>query len=67
MSVEPKLKRFNQNVLSKYQIYNSVFMTLPFETLSKTVVLLPLFYETCKKGAVKVNHGKEEQVAKTPF
>ncbi|GAB5565561.1 MAG: phosphoenolpyruvate carboxylase [Winogradskyella sp.] len=50
MSVEPKLKRFNQNVLSKYQIYNSVFMTLPFETLSKTVVLLPLFYETCKKG-----------------
>ena len=25
------------------------------------------FYETCKKGAVKVNHGKEEQVAKTPF
>ena len=25
------------------------------------------FYETCKKGAVRVNHGKEEQVAKTPF
>jgi hypothetical protein len=25
------------------------------------------FYETCKKGAVKVNHGKEEQVEKTPF
>lgn len=25
-------------------------MTLPFDTLSKTVALLPLFYETCKKG-----------------
>jgi|TARA_E500000305_G_scaffold108986_1_gene112814 hypothetical protein len=25
------------------------------------------FYETCKKGAVRVNHGKEEQVEKTPF
>ena len=25
------------------------------------------FYESCKKGSVKVNHGKEEQVAKTPF
>mgnify|MGYP005822503045 FL=1 len=25
------------------------------------------FYETCKKGAVKVNHGKEESVEKTPF
>ena len=25
------------------------------------------FYETCKKGAVRVNHNKEEQVEKTPF
>jgi|TARA_A200000113_G_C8868567_1_gene355683 hypothetical protein len=25
------------------------------------------FYGTCKKGAVKVNHGKEESVEKTPF
>ena len=50
MSVEPKLTRFNQNVLSKYQIYNSIFMTLPFDAVTKTGVLLPLFHETCKKG-----------------
>ena len=50
MSVQPKLTRFNQNVLAKYQIYNSVFMTLPFDAISKTGVLLPLFHETCKKG-----------------
>ena len=25
------------------------------------------FYESCKKGAVRVNHNKEEQAAKTPF
>ncbi|WP_027137898.1 phosphoenolpyruvate carboxylase [Gaetbulibacter saemankumensis] len=50
MSVEPKLARFKQNVLSKYQIYNSIFMTLPFDTITKTGVLLPLFHETCKKG-----------------
>ena len=25
------------------------------------------FYESCKKGSVRGNHGKEEQVAKTPF
>ncbi len=50
MSVQPKLTRFNQNVLSKYQIYNSIFMTLPFSSVTKTGVLLPLFYETCKKG-----------------
>lgn len=50
MSVEPKLTRFKQNVLSKYQIYNSIFMTLPFDTITKTGVLLPLFHETCVKG-----------------
>ncbi|MBD0831467.1 phosphoenolpyruvate carboxylase [Aestuariibaculum sediminum] len=50
MSVEPKLIRFKQNVLSKYQIYNSIFMTLPFDSITKTGVLLPLFHETCKKG-----------------
>ncbi|NND09687.1 MAG: phosphoenolpyruvate carboxylase [Flavobacteriaceae bacterium] len=50
MSTQPKLTRFNNNVLSKYQIYNSIFMTLPFDTITKTGVLLPLFHETCKKG-----------------
>ncbi|TBN01882.1 phosphoenolpyruvate carboxylase [Hyunsoonleella flava] len=50
MSVEPKLIRFNQTVLSKYNIYNSIFMTLPFDAVTKTGVLLPLFHETCKKG-----------------
>ncbi len=50
MSIQPKLTRFNQNVLSKYQIYNSIFMTLPFDTITKTGALLPLFRETCSKG-----------------
>ena len=53
MSVQPKLIRFNQNVLAKYQIYNSIFMTLPFDAITKTGVLLPLFHETCKKGFEK--------------
>ncbi len=50
MATQPKLTRFNQNVLSRYQIYNSIFMTLPFDSITKTGVLLPLFHETCKKG-----------------
>ena len=50
MSNQPKIARFNQNVLSKYQIYNSIFMTLPFDSITKTGVLLPLFHETCEKG-----------------
>ncbi|MFC0603525.1 phosphoenolpyruvate carboxylase [Winogradskyella pulchriflava] len=50
MPTQPKLTRFNQNVLSKYQIYNSIFMTLPFDAITKTGALLPLFHETCQKG-----------------
>ncbi|WP_225035156.1 phosphoenolpyruvate carboxylase [Winogradskyella sp. SM1960] len=50
MPTQPKLTRFNQNVLSKYQIYNSIFMTLPFDDVTKTGALLPLFHETCQKG-----------------
>ncbi len=50
MHKQPKLNRFNENVLSKYQIYNSIFMTLPFDTISKTGVLLPLFHDICSEG-----------------
>ncbi|ARV10122.1 phosphoenolpyruvate carboxylase [Winogradskyella sp. PC-19] len=50
MPTQPKLTRFNQNVLSKYQIYNSIFVTLPFDTIKRTGTLLPLFHATCKKG-----------------
>ncbi|MEE9438270.1 MAG: phosphoenolpyruvate carboxylase [Saprospiraceae bacterium] len=50
MSLQPKLERFNQSVLSKFRMYNSVFMTLPFDSISKTGVLLPLFHETCEDG-----------------
>jgi phosphoenolpyruvate carboxylase len=46
----PKIERFNQNVLSKYYIYNSVFITLPFDSIDNTGVLLPLFSEICDKG-----------------
>jgi len=46
----PKIERFNQNVLSKYNIYNSVFITLPFDAIDNTGVLLPLFTEVCNNG-----------------
>ncbi|MDP3357799.1 MAG: phosphoenolpyruvate carboxylase [Lutibacter sp.] len=46
----PKLTRFNENVLAKYRIYNSIFMTLPFDAITKTGVMLPLFHEVCENG-----------------
>jgi len=49
----PKIESFNQNVLSKYQIYNSLFLTLPFDEIDNTGVMLPLFSEVCDKGFKK--------------
>lgn len=45
-----KEERFQKHVLSKYQIYNSIFMTLPFDSITKTGVLLPLFEQLCISG-----------------
>lgn len=50
MARKPKLSRFKENVLAKYQIYNSIFITLPFDGISNTGVLLPLFAEVCEEG-----------------
>ena len=50
MARKPKIERFNEKVLSKFQIYNSLFLTLPFENIKETSLFLPLFAETCKKG-----------------
>lgn len=50
MSRLPKLERFNTQIKSKYDVYNGIFMTLPFDTVSNTGVLLPLFHSICKAG-----------------
>lgn len=64
MSKPLKITRFNQSVLSKYQIYNGIFMTLPFDAVTKTGVLLPLFHETCQKG---FSAGKDPTTIVTTF
>ena len=55
----PKIERFNQDVLSKYNIYNSVFITLPFDSIDSTGVLLPLFTDVCEIGFKKQETPKE--------
>jgi len=48
MARKPKIERFNEKVLSKFQIYNSLFLTLPFRSIKNTSILLPLFTDHCK-------------------
>lgn len=53
MYTPPKIERFNQHVRSKYNIYNSVFLTLPFDAIDNTGALLPLFSDVCQSGFKK--------------
>ncbi|WP_124980381.1 phosphoenolpyruvate carboxylase [Nonlabens xiamenensis] len=50
MSRLPRIERFRNEVESKYQIFNGIFMTLPFDRISNTGGLLPLFHELCIRG-----------------
>ena len=42
--------KFNNKVAAKYQIYNSLFLTLPFEEITNTGVLLPVLFKECQEG-----------------
>ena len=50
MARKTKIERFNDNVLSKFEIYNSLFLTLPFDSLKQSSLYLPLFSKHCKEG-----------------
>ena len=50
MARKTKLERFNDSVLSKFEIYNSLLLTLPFDAIEKSSLYLPLFSDHCKKG-----------------
>jgi phosphoenolpyruvate carboxylase len=49
MARKPKIERFNEKILSRFQIYNSLFLTLPFKNIKRTSLLLPLFADHCQQ------------------
>ena len=50
MAQKTKLERFENEVISRFNLYNSVFSTLPYSHISKTATLLPFFAEFCALG-----------------
>ena len=50
MAQKTKLERFENEVVSRFNLYNSVFSTLPYSHISKTSTLLPFFAEFCALG-----------------
>ena len=55
------LNAFKQQVKIKYKLYNSLFLTLPFEGVDNAGILLPLFSKACEEG-LKNNKSPEEIV-----
>ncbi|MDQ7948911.1 MAG: phosphoenolpyruvate carboxylase [Pedobacter sp.] len=44
---------FNNEVISRFELYNSLFLTLPFYKVKDTGTLLPLFIKSCEEGVKK--------------
>ena len=43
---------FNHEVVTRFELYNSLFQTLPFYQVKDTGILLPFFSSHCEKGTV---------------
>lgn len=50
VSSKDKLVQFDANVGIKFQLYNSLFLSLPFYGIDRTGILLSLFSEACEDG-----------------
>ena len=48
--MEDNLDAFNELVLLKYQVFNSIFLTLELDGVHRTGILLPLLQSHCQKG-----------------
>src|ERR1700744_1436523 len=44
---------FNHEVVTRFELYNSLFQTLPFYQVKEIGILLPFFSSHCEKGAMK--------------
>ncbi|MEO8574130.1 MAG: phosphoenolpyruvate carboxylase, partial [Pyrinomonadaceae bacterium] len=50
---ETDVERFQSSVAVKFQLYNSLFLSLPFDRVEKTGILLSLFLSDCEEGFEK--------------
>ncbi|MGD9563369.1 MAG: phosphoenolpyruvate carboxylase [Pyrinomonadaceae bacterium] len=49
----PSLEQFQSRVALRFQLYNSLFTSLPFDRVENTGILLSLFLTSCEEGYAK--------------
>ena len=50
MSQSERLKEFKKSVYNKFNIYNSLFLNLPYRNIENVGMLIPLLFRYCEKG-----------------
>jgi len=53
LKLSQKETAFNQEVVTRFELYNSLFLTLPFYQVKDTGILLPFFSSHCEHGAAE--------------
>ncbi|BDW91553.1 MULTISPECIES: phosphoenolpyruvate carboxylase [Flagellimonas] len=58
MQQTKRLEEFKKTVTNKFNIYNSLFLSLPYNNIENVGVLIPLLLDQCEKG---LKEGKDPQ------
>lgn len=56
MQQSRRLEEFKKSVTNKFNIYNSLFLSLPYKNIENVGMLIPLLLDQCEKG---LKEGKE--------
>ena len=59
MSQSERLKEFEKSVHNKFNVYNSLFLNLPYTKGESVGILIPLLFERCEEGLQSGLHPKE--------
>ena len=59
MHQEERLKEFKKSVNNKFNVYNSLFLNLPYRNIENVGMLIPLLLDQCQKG-LKSGRNPEE-------
>lgn len=58
MQQSKRLDAFKKSVTNKFNIYNSLFLSLPYADMENVGMLVPLLFDQCEKG---LNEGKKPE------
>ncbi len=58
MQQSKRLEEFKKSVTNKFNIYNSLFLSLPYKNIENVGILIPLLLDQCERG---LKEGKEPQ------